>query len=54
MRILDNKTDQSIKNISIFLTKAEASELRDTIEELEIYEPNMYFNLTTRTSRVAS
>jgi hypothetical protein len=34
MRILDNKTEQSIKNISLFLTKAEASELRDTLDAL--------------------
>jgi hypothetical protein len=34
VRILDNKAELSMKNISIFLTKAEASELLDTIEEL--------------------
>lgn len=34
MRILNNDSDESLKNISIFLKKEEVLELRDTIEEL--------------------
>ena len=32
MRILDNDTDKKIDNVTLCLTKAEAEELRDTLE----------------------
>lgn len=34
MRILDNRNDMSMKNISVFFTKTEALEMLDIIEEL--------------------
>lgn len=34
MRILDNDTDKKIDNITLCLTRAEASELKDTLEDL--------------------
>lgn len=34
MRILDNDSDKKIDNITICLTKSEASELRDTLDSL--------------------
>ena len=34
MRILNNDTDKKVDNITLCLTKAEAAELRDTLESV--------------------
>ncbi len=44
MRLLNNGTDASLKNITIYLTKSEARQMIGYLEQI-IDEPNQHFHL---------